>query len=191
MNTAAAKPKPIDLIDRRSATMKLANTHTMIAAAAVITRAVVDNRRDGSMVVAGLVVPLLDGGQQEHLVVHRRPKTMANSIIGAHGSIGAGSMFNTEKNQPHWKRRPFPRRAPIDTRFKTTAFNGTDKLRNTRAGAGSSPACADEQWQAFGHEGGEVDARRNLATDVCLLGSSPRNSRDQMLGRGRLGDVIG
>src|SRR4029077_4964659 len=39
MKTAAARPKPINLIERRSATMKLANTHTMIAAAAVITRA--------------------------------------------------------------------------------------------------------------------------------------------------------
>jgi len=43
MKTAAASPKPINLMDRRSATMKLANTHTMIAAAAVMTLAVADN----------------------------------------------------------------------------------------------------------------------------------------------------
>ena len=40
MSTATASPSPISLIDRTSATTKLPNTQTMIAAAAVMTLAV-------------------------------------------------------------------------------------------------------------------------------------------------------
>src|SRR5207344_2433316 len=42
MSTATANPRPISLIARTSATTKLPNTQTMIAAAAVMTRAVDD-----------------------------------------------------------------------------------------------------------------------------------------------------
>ncbi len=40
MSTATARPRPMSLMARSSATTKLPNTHTMMAAAAVITRAV-------------------------------------------------------------------------------------------------------------------------------------------------------
>ena len=57
---------------------------------------------------------------------------MANNIIGAHGSIGAGSMWNTDESQPHWNTATMaPYAAPIETRFNTTAFSGTSRLRNT------------------------------------------------------------
>ena len=39
-STATASPRPISLIARRSPSTKVPNTHTMMAAAAVITRAV-------------------------------------------------------------------------------------------------------------------------------------------------------
>ena len=54
---------------------KLPKTQTMIAAAAVITRAV--SARPSATAVAlsrGAVVLLADAGQQEHLVVHRQPE---------------------------------------------------------------------------------------------------------------------
>ena len=58
---------------------------------------------------------------------------MANSIIGAHGSIGAVLCTPiSEPSQPHWKTITItPYAAPIDSRFMTTAFSGTRTERNT------------------------------------------------------------
>ena len=42
ISTAMASPRPMSLMARASATTKLPNTHTMMAAAAVMTRAVED-----------------------------------------------------------------------------------------------------------------------------------------------------
>ncbi len=58
---------------------------------------------------------------------------MANSIIGAQGSIGAPPATPiTLPNQPHWKTATMtPYAAPIDSRFITTALSGTSTDRNT------------------------------------------------------------
>ena len=69
---ADARPTPNSLKVRSFSRRKLPKTNTMMAAAAVITRAVVARplATDG-VAVAGAVVLLLDPGEEEHLVVHR------------------------------------------------------------------------------------------------------------------------
>ena len=67
-----ARPTPNSLITRSVSSRKLPKTNTMIAAAAVITRAVdAQPVGDGVAVVAGAVVLLLDPREEEDLVVHR------------------------------------------------------------------------------------------------------------------------
>ena len=72
-STATAMPNPKSLSARSGPSTNAPNTQTMIAAAAVITRAV-DREAVGDRggVVAGAVVLLLDAAEEEHLVVHRQ-----------------------------------------------------------------------------------------------------------------------
>ena len=73
MSTATDRPRPNSLTTRSDSPRKLPNTTTMMAAAAVITRAV-DGQPVGhrGAAVAGAVPLLPDPGEQEHLVVHRQ-----------------------------------------------------------------------------------------------------------------------
>ena len=72
MNTANARPKPTSFSTRRSESTKLPNTQIMIAAAAVMSRAVLARPCATAVgVVVRAVVLLLDAAEQEHLVVHR------------------------------------------------------------------------------------------------------------------------
>ena len=61
-----------------------------------------------------------------------------------------------------------PYAAPIESRFNTTAFSGTSKLRNTASSSRklTSRTAPTNSGKALGHESGEVDARRSLATHV-------------------------
>ena len=75
MNTANARPKPISFSTRRSESTKLPNTQIMIAAAAVMSRAVFARPcATARGVVAVRSYSSLMRRQQEHLVVHREPE---------------------------------------------------------------------------------------------------------------------
>ena len=72
-STATASPRPNSFSDRSSPSTNAENTHTMISAAAVITRAVAA-RPSATAVALSLraVVLLLHAREQEDLVVHRQ-----------------------------------------------------------------------------------------------------------------------
>ena len=70
--TPTARPTPNSLMMRSFSSRKLPNTNTMMAAAAVMTRAVVARPSATDVWLSPVRSPLLlDAGEEEHLVVHR------------------------------------------------------------------------------------------------------------------------
>src|SRR3954468_18532839 len=132
--TATARPSPIILTTGSLDSVKARKTLTMMAAAAVMTRAVAVNPRT---TLPRLSPPSrhssrnLESRNTSYYI--DRPNTIANISIGTTVSSGTGSESPTScRNQPQVKTATVtPSAAAIESRLSNTALSGTSTDRNT------------------------------------------------------------
>src|SRR5947208_2002475 len=100
-----------------------------------------------------------------------RPKRIANITIGTNTMIGtvSGRPINALPH-PHWKiATSAPNDAPIDSRFITTALNGTNSDRNTIISNTNVPA-STAPMQGAVRAGAEAPVQQVIGEALGLAG---------------------
>ena len=140
-------------------------THTMIVAAAVITRPVVATPSTTAREASRRLHPLLvDARDEEHLVVHREAEDdREQDHRHARRRSGPCRRRRGRRASRTGRRRPsHPSAAPIESRFMTAACTGITSERKTTSSSNAASADddGDEQRQLAREHVREVDAAR-------------------------------
>ena len=171
-STATARPRPNSFSDRSSPSTNAENTHTMISAAAVITRAVAASPSATAVALSlRAVVLLLHAREQEDLVVHREAE---HDREQHHRRPRLDRAFTVDADQA---RAP----APLEHR-DDDAVRGTDRQQVHDDGLerheqrpehdhqqqeAEHEDRADQERQPVAEVVGEVDRRRVEAADLA------------------------
>ena len=185
--TAMASPTPSCLMARTSPAAKPAKTMTMRnGGGGDDAAAALQADGDGEVAVAGLVVHLLDAGEQEDLVVHREPEGEDEDEHRHPQVEGADGVEAEEPGEVSFLEDP-DQGAEAGAEAEDVHDDGLDR-HDDRAGH------EEQQHEGGGddHEGGQREAFAEPGLDVDELGGDAADlGVEGRLRAAKLGDELG